>query len=214
VKAVSHAADIHRRQGADVDAGLWRVGHPHHHGRQVGDTAQRDTAEVRAAGVAMVGRVQVGPGVADQGEPVNGELGAGGVVLPRGFPRQVRGDLRPRQPGIGDHAGPDHVAEFDQPAARGRPATDVVRRPAARSLVRFGDDLDVAELDRVRHQQAQRGHEQRGNRGLVDLRRGNVHPEPVSGQVAAVAEPDGSVKGRTVFGHRTCSAVGADEREA
>src|SRR6266516_121235 len=71
-----------------------------------------------------------------------------------------------------------------------------------RSLVRFGDDLDVAELDRVRHQQAKRGHEQRCNRGLVDVRRGNVHPEPVSGQVAAVAEPDGSVKGRTVFGHR------------
>jgi hypothetical protein len=36
--------------------------------------------------------------------------------------------------------------------------------------------------------------EQLGDPGPVHVGRGNVHPEPVSGQVTAVAEPDGSVE--------------------
>jgi hypothetical protein len=38
--------------------------------------------------------------------------------------------------------------------------------------VRFGEDFDVAELDCVRHEQAQRGDEQRGDVGLAGLGRG------------------------------------------
>jgi hypothetical protein len=67
--------------------------------------------------------------------------------------------------------------------------------------VRFGEDLDVAELDRVGHQQAKRGHEQHGNRRLIHFGRGDVNPEPVSEQVTAVAEPDDCIKGGTVFSH-------------
>jgi hypothetical protein len=45
-----------------------------------------------------------------------------------------------------------------------------IRRSSTRALVRFGEDLDAAELDRVRHQQAERGDEQRGDLGLADVR--------------------------------------------
>ena len=92
-------ADLERRQRADVDAALPRARHPDHHGRQVSGPVQRDRAQVGAAGVAVVGRVQVGPGVADQADPADGELGARGVAAARGFPGQVRGDLRPGSPG-------------------------------------------------------------------------------------------------------------------
>jgi hypothetical protein len=46
----------------------------------------------------------------------------------------------------------------------------------------------VGERDRVRHQQTERGHEQRGNVVLVHLGRGNIDAESMSRQVAAVAE--------------------------
>jgi|CZKW01.1.fsa_nt_gi hypothetical protein len=60
-------------------------------------------------------------------------------------------------------------------------------------LMWFGNDLDTAELDRIGHQQAERGHEQRGNVGLADVGRRNVHSEAAGGQVTAVAEADDSV---------------------
>jgi hypothetical protein len=75
--------------------------------------------------------------------------------------------------------------------------------------VRLGEDLEVAQLDRVGHQQPERGHEQRGDPGRADVRRGNVDPEPVHSQVAAVAEGDDSIEGRPVLGHRgSALAVG------
>jgi hypothetical protein len=88
-------------------------------------------------------------------------------MLARGFPGQVRGDLRTRTSWIGDHPGADDMVEFDKPAACGAPAATVIPRPSPRYLVRFGKDLDIGERDRVRHQQAERGREQRGNSVLV-----------------------------------------------
>jgi hypothetical protein len=60
--------------------------------------------------------------------------------------------------------------------------------------VRFGEDLDVAELHRVGHQQAERGDEQRGDLALAGIGRGNIDAEPVGGQVTTIAEPHGSVE--------------------
>jgi hypothetical protein len=60
--------------------------------------------------------------------------------------------------------------------------------------VRFGKDLHIGERDRVRHQQAERGNEQRGNVVLVHVGRGNIDTESMSRQVAAVAELYGRVE--------------------
>jgi len=195
-------ADVERRQGPDVDTAPVRSGHPGHHCRQVDGLGQRDGTEVRAVGVPVIGRVEIGPGVADHGQPVERELGARSVLHPRGFPGQVESDFRTGKPRIGDHPGPDHMAELDQPTAHGQLTATVIRWPCPRSLVRFGEDLDVAELHRVGHQQAERGHEQRGNLVLAGVGRGNIDAEPVGGQVTAAAEPDRGVERCTVFRHQ------------
>jgi len=91
--------------------------------------------QCRAVGVPVIGRVEIGRGVADQAEFVNGEFGAGSVVRTRGFPRQVGGDGWPGEPRVGDHACPDDVTEFDEPAVGGRGATAVIRWPSAGALV-------------------------------------------------------------------------------
>jgi hypothetical protein len=71
-----HAGDIERRQGSDIDAGLPHVRYPDHRGRQIGSPGQGNAAEVHAVGRPVIGRVEVGAGVAEQSEPVNGEFGA------------------------------------------------------------------------------------------------------------------------------------------
>ena len=79
------AAHVERGQGADVDAAPLRSRDAHHHGGQAGRPLQRDRREVGAIRVAVVGRVEVGPRVADQADPVDRELGTGGVAAARGF---------------------------------------------------------------------------------------------------------------------------------
>jgi hypothetical protein len=76
--------------------------------------------------------------------------------------------------------------------------------------VRFGEDLDIAELDCVRHQQAERGDEQCGDVGFAHFGRGDIYPESVSSQVTAVAEAYGGVEGGTVFSHRAPFGVRAE----
>jgi hypothetical protein len=122
-------------------------------------------------------------------------------MITRRFPGQVGDDGRPGEPRVGDEAGPDHMAELDQPSARTWHGATAIRRSSACALVRLDEDLDVAELDRVRHQQAERGNEQRGDLGLAHVGRRDIHPEPVSGQATAVAEADGGVEGGTVLSH-------------
>jgi hypothetical protein len=73
--------DIQGGQRADVDPVLRGAGHPHDHCWQVDGLLQADGAEVSTVGVAVIGSVEIGAGVADQGEPVDGELGARSVVL-------------------------------------------------------------------------------------------------------------------------------------
>src|SRR5262249_33908100 len=148
-----------------------------------------------------IGRIEGGPGVADQGELVDGEFGAGGVVLTRRFPGHIRRDLWSGESRGGDHAGADDVAEFGEPSTGDRWAGRVIRWPCSCPLVWCGEDLDVAELDGVRHQQAERGDEQRGDFGLAGAGSGNIDAKPMNGQVTTVAEVDDSVEGGTVFGH-------------
>ena len=76
---------VQRRQRPRVDAGLPRAGDPDHDSLQVGRAGQRDRAEIRAGRIAVIGRIEVGPGVADQGQPVDGECGARGVLPAGGF---------------------------------------------------------------------------------------------------------------------------------
>ena len=52
----------------------------HQRDRHVGDRRQRDAGEVEAVGVAVVGAVEVGPGVADHRDAADLELRARGVV--------------------------------------------------------------------------------------------------------------------------------------
>src|ERR1700756_11422 len=106
-------ADVRRRQGADADLALARAGDPDDDGGQSGGAGQRDGGQVGAVGEAVVGRVEVGSGIADHGEPVDGELRARGVLRTGGFPGQVRGDRWTGKPRVGDHAWPDHVAELN-----------------------------------------------------------------------------------------------------
>jgi hypothetical protein len=58
----------------------------------------------------------------------------------------------------------------------------------------FGEDAGVAELDRIGHQQAERGEEQRGDLGLADVGSREIYPESVNGQVTAVAKAHGGVE--------------------
>jgi hypothetical protein len=71
------ALDVVCSQCANVDSVLPGSGYPHDDGGKIDGAGQGDGAEVRAVGIAVVGRVEVGPGVADQRELVDGELGAG-----------------------------------------------------------------------------------------------------------------------------------------
>src|SRR5262249_11645540 len=158
-------------------------------------------AEVGPASIAMIGRIEVGPGVADQRELVDGESGAGGVVLTRSFPGEIGVDLWSGESRVGDHADADYVAEFDEPSTCNRWAGRVIRWSSPCPFMWFGEDLDVAEHDGVRHQQAERGDEQRGDFGLADVGSGNIDAKPMNGQVTTVAEVDDSVEGGTVFGH-------------
>jgi hypothetical protein len=70
------AADVERGQRTHIDTWLAGAGYPDHHGGQVGSPGQWDGAEVRAIPIAMMGRVEIGPGIADQREPADRELGA------------------------------------------------------------------------------------------------------------------------------------------
>lgn len=74
------AAPWSASQVAPTRVRKWR-GHPHHGCGDIDGAVQRDGAEVRSVGIAVLGRIQVGSGVADQGDLVNGELGAGSVVI-------------------------------------------------------------------------------------------------------------------------------------
>src|SRR6202035_2940140 len=96
-------ADVRRRQCADADLALVRAGDPDDYGGQAGGAGQRDGSQVRAVGEAVVGRVEVGSGIADHGEPVDGELCARTVLRTGSFPGQVRGDCRGGKPRVGDH---------------------------------------------------------------------------------------------------------------
>jgi hypothetical protein len=60
--------------------------------------------------------------------------------------------------------------------------------------VRLGKNMNVAQLNRVGHQQAERRDEQRRDAGLAGVSRRQVYPAAVHGQVAAVTEADGGVE--------------------
>ena len=60
--------------------------------------------------------------------------------------------------------------------------------------MRFGEDAHIAELDRIGHQQAERGDKQRGDLGLLGVGSREIYPESVNGQVTAVAEAHGGVE--------------------
>src|SRR5262249_38296410 len=96
VQQHSRTTYVQGRERTDVDTGRSRAGHSYDHGRQVHGLVQRYAAQVVAIREPMVRRVQIGPGVTDQAEPVDHELRARRINGPRLLPRQIRADLRPR----------------------------------------------------------------------------------------------------------------------
>jgi MFS family permease len=71
--------------------------------------------------------VEVGAGVAHQGDPVDGELRTRGVALPRRLASQVRRQLRSGQPRVGGHAGGDDVSSAAPTTRRTRRRPPVPR---------------------------------------------------------------------------------------
>src|SRR5215468_3798472 len=100
--------------------------------------------------------VDVRAGIADQADVVDLEFGPCRIDLPGRFTRQVRAHYRTGQSRICRHSVTDHVIELDEPVpARGSDGN------ATRAPVRLLDDLQIRDVDRVDHEQAQVLDEQR-----------------------------------------------------
>jgi hypothetical protein len=82
--------------------------------REVCAPFERETGEVVALREPVRRPVEVGAGVGDQADAADGELGALGVMGTRRSEREVVGDLRTREPGVGRHLVFDGVAEVDE----------------------------------------------------------------------------------------------------
>ena len=90
-----------------------------HGDRHIDESPRRKLRDVGAIGVEMVGRVQVGTRVTDQGQLRDLEGHSAAQPGTGGFARGDDMQLRPGEPRIGGHAGHDLVGQFDDHDAEG-----------------------------------------------------------------------------------------------
>jgi nitroimidazol reductase NimA-like FMN-containing flavoprotein (pyridoxamine 5'-phosphate oxidase superfamily) len=102
------AADVMRGQCPHVDTAPPGASDSYDYRGKVDGASQGDCAEVGPVAKAVIRRIKVGTGVANQGKPVDSEFRARSIVLSRGFPGQVGFDRRFWKPRVCDHAGADY----------------------------------------------------------------------------------------------------------